>query len=669
MLSRNMRAPLRFTAWLVFWLVAALLPAHAESKVALVISNQGYKLASARLGYAHQNGDVVKAALEQSGYQVTVVRDATSAAIRSALADHAQRLRSVGPDARGIVYFAGQVAADAAAGDVILLSTDLAASRSEQLRESGIGLKSVVETLAGSAARQIVVMDGCRGLLAAPRGSSSDRSGCIDPAKVPGFTFILVRKPLSASIIDRLAVRRLETLVARTLAEAIKSGDPKTWPGSLAARVASESRGGQTVTFLDGGDQARPGAIASATAGAAAPKVATEAKRAPAQSTPAQSGSAPAVAGAGETATRGAVTAAADWDVVPVYYGTNRRPETNPQRAVYTADRGSTLELGRALVTVPKSHKVPNVERPWVYKVPFTQIVIWGEPEDPAKHFTLKEVRTLTEADWLRLIADRLGKSRLYDKHALIFIHGFNTTFDHALYRTAQIAYDLKFDGAPFVFSWPSKGELSQVAYNYDRESAEAARTHLKSFIELIATRTGAQRVSIIAHSMGHQVLMPVLDDIKREKPKGVSISEVILAAPDMERSQFASLTRELQGLGRGMTLYASANDVALKAAERYWGAGRAGGVPSNGPVVVPGLDTIDVSNTSTAWFGLNHSTYAERTELIEDIGKLLRSNTREPPPKRVPTLLEATVGSAVYWKYPPRPAGTTSEPGEVKPQ
>ncbi len=42
-------------------------------------------------------------------------------------------------------------------------------------------------------------------------------------------------------------------------------------------------------------------------------------------------------------------------------------------------------------------------------------------------------------------------------------MHGYNTSFDNALYRTAQIAYDLDFDGATFLYSWPSGGARGEL--------------------------------------------------------------------------------------------------------------------------------------------------------------------------------------------------------------
>ena len=54
-----------------------------------------------------------------------------------------------------------------------------------------------------------------------------------------------------------------------------------------------------------------------------------------------------------------------DWDVVPVFFGTDRKRQDQAKRIGFGTDRGRRLEVGRALVTVPKAHQVPNVERPW----------------------------------------------------------------------------------------------------------------------------------------------------------------------------------------------------------------------------------------------------------------------------------------------------------------
>jgi esterase/lipase superfamily enzyme len=275
------------------------------------------------------------------------------------------------------------------------------------------------------------------------------------------------------------------------------------------------------------------------------------------------------------------------------------------------------------------------------------------EKEDPAKHFTLKELVTLSEDDFIKLVRTRLLTSDRYKDHALIFVHGFNTTFDFAVYRAAQLSYDLKFDGASFVYSWPSRGEISPTAYSYDRESAEQAEPHLRKFVELVAARSGAKSVSLIAHSLGNKLLLNVLRDLRRTAPVGVKISQVILAAPDVDRDGFEFLARNIRGVSSGVTMYAASNDRALEVSREFWGGiPRAGDVPTAGPVVVEGVDTIDVTATSTEIFSLNHSGYAEKSALLNDIELLLKTGER-PPEKRIPILERIKTNNGDYWRYP----------------
>lgn len=343
----------------------------------------------------------------------------------------------------------------------------------------------------------------------------------------------------------------------------------------------------------------------------------------------------------------------AAWDVVPVFYGTDRARSSDVQQVEYDSDRGKRLQLGHLLVTVPKSHQVPEIERPWVYHLPFTNIVIWSEAEDPKKHFTIKEIREVGQLEFLELVRKRLMESTNYKDHALVFVHGFNTSFEFAIYRTAQMAYDLKFDGAPFAYSWPSKGQIGVQDYSYDRESAGAAEPYFREFLEIVARETGATSVSIIAHSMGNQLLMPVLRDLRRSAPEGVRISQVILAAPDVDRDAFEFLASEIQGISGGVTLLAASNDRALTASRQFWGGvPRAGDVPADGPIVVPGIDTIDVTAINTDMFSLNHSGYAEKTELLNDIQLLIQTGER-PPEKRIPILEKIMTAKGAFWRYP----------------
>ena len=302
------------------------------------------------------------------------------------------------------------------------------------------------------------------------------------------------------------------------------------------------------------------------------------------------------------------------------------------------------------MVTVPKKHDIGNIERPW--KLVVLGIEVYAEKQDPKKHFTLFSVDALNKEDFLAKVRDRLGLSKNFKDHAFLFVHGYNVSFDAALYRTAQMAYDIGFDGVPFVYSWPSRGSVEK--YEEDQNSSEASQPYLKEFINLVINRSKVKNIHIIAHSMGNLPLMRTLKDIKLSAEatrRGVKINQIILAAPDIDRDIFINLARQIKGLSKGITLYASSNDRAMFASRQYSNNPRAGDVPANGPVIVKGVDTIDVSNISTAILALNHSEYAEKSQLLEDIGKLIKKGLR-PPPKRFPAFEAISTNTGTYWKY-----------------
>jgi|GEM_PF-493425 esterase/lipase superfamily enzyme len=423
------------------------------------------------------------------------------------------------------------------------------------------------------------------------------------------------------------------------------------------ARRAAEEMEARRKVAIEGAAQAKkvqaappapkpPAAVNAAPPPGAAPEAGPDlAKKsggggAPAPSAPSAAPPAPPAAASEEQK---------DWDLVPVFYGTDRAVEPNAQRLMFGSDRGRRLQLGQALVTVPKVHQVPQVERPWALRIPYFDVTIYEQKEDPKQHFTIKEIKALTKEQLLALVKARLKPSLRFKDQALVFVHGYNTSFDNALYRTAQIAYDLEFDGAAFLYSWPSGGGVA--SYTYDRESAQASEPYLRQFLDMVVKETGAKSVSIIAHSMGNQPLMDVLRDMKSAAPPGVAISQVILAAPDVDADNFTNLAQAIKGFAKGVTLYASANDRALLISRNFWGNYRAGDVPAAGPLVLPGVDSIDVTAASTDAFAINHSGYAENNKLLQDIGKLILNGLR-PPDLRLSNLKKVSTDRGDYWRF-----------------
>ena len=317
--------------------------------------------------------------------------------------------------------------------------------------------------------------------------------------------------------------------------------------------------------------------------------------------------------------------------VTPVFYATDRAVDGaalptrsgEPPRLDYSAERAGKLTFGRANVSMSRV----------------------GSTESGAQE--VSEIKTLEHDEMLGAAVMQLSRARRNKDQALVFVHGFNTTFDTALYRAAGIAHEMKFDGAVFLYSWPSAGHV--VRYAYDAESAGLAAPYLSSFLKMVTGETGAKSVTIVAHGLGAAPLLEALVAMKSELPGGVAINDVILAAPDLSRETFAARVRQLTGVAGRITLFAAASDRALNISRRYVGGmPRAGDVPEGGPMVLDGVETVDLTAVGTGAIGGLGSAQPAGSALVEGIAARVGGTDRA----RRPELESVATPKGAYWRY-----------------
>jgi len=309
-------------------------------------------------------------------------------------------------------------------------------------------------------------------------------------------------------------------------------------------------------------------------------------------------------------------------------------PGTQPERA-YGNERGE-LEMGTCEVSIPKRHEVGEIERPSVFRFEFE--------EDPRRHVVLLDVEAQSADTFFADLRARVEAS--HKKEAFVFVHGFNVTFEAAAQRTAQLAYDLKFEGAPIFFSWPSQGGLLQ--YSVDETNVVWAVPHLKEFLTGVARRSGAQAVHLIAHSMGNRALTSALQLLSYElKDEPPMFREVVLTAPDIDAEVFRrDIAPAIVSTADRVTLYASSNDEALKLSKTIHGYRRAGD-SGDQLLIIPGVDTIDVSTVDTSLLG--HDYYGSNCTVIADMLDLV--NESKPPQLRR-WLEPMQLGEMIYWVF-----------------
>ncbi len=341
---------------------------------------------------------------------------------------------------------------------------------------------------------------------------------------------------------------------------------------------------------------------------------------------------------------------------VEVFYGTDRELRRDkpleerfgPMRMRMQGEDEGLLHLGVCKVSVPRDHRMGEIERPSIWKLDF-------EP-DPRKHMVLLGLEELGPNGFYGRLQGTLGKS--VAKEMLVFVHGYNVNFHDAVLRTAQLAYDLGVDGAPVLYSWPSQASLS--GYTQDEDSVRATVFSLAPFLRNLATRSGARSIYLVAHSMGNRALTDALDRIAmamrgNDQPL---FKEILLTAPDVNAQVFANLAKSFRRAGKRVTLYASSKDGALKASKKVHGWARAGETEPE-VLVLSGIDTVDVSQVDTSLLG--HSYFGDNCSVIADMQRLMRDG--KAPHERSPLTKKEKGPGLAYWVFPagaacPRPPG-----------
>jgi esterase/lipase superfamily enzyme len=330
-------------------------------------------------------------------------------------------------------------------------------------------------------------------------------------------------------------------------------------------------------------------------------------------------------------------TAAIRWDAPGecrpgAYYG--GFPADNP------GDGSEGLEVGTLKVTFPPGHQAGKIERP------FQVFSVSLRDENPDRDVVISELRSYADAAaWAR---DLRATGR---DQAFVYVHGFQTSFDQAARRAAQLAYDLDFDleadfrGVPMLFSWPSRGALDAYGVDYDVsfESIDA----FNRFLDLVKKEAGIRRVHVIAHSMGNRVVTEALY-ARGEDPEPL-VDQLVLAAPDVWASRFKNrFLRRLPKLASRVTLYVSDRDRALIASSRIRSdEPRAGQVAGGLLEASRGVERFDAINASALESDfLGHGYYANHGSMLGDIYCLLKG----APPQGRPLL--AAAGTA--WQFRP---------------
>ena len=277
------------------------------------------------------------------------------------------------------------------------------------------------------------------------------------------------------------------------------------------------------------------------------------------------------------------------------------------------------VHYGRCTVAIPQSHKIGDTGSSfWKRLLSFTD-----------DRLSLAETLTLERSAFWSGLAEQLRAAEPDARHVVVFLHGYNVSFEEAAIRAAQLGYDLSIEGAMAFYSWPSRGSVE--GYFADESTVQASAKYVTRFLEEISDLAEAEKVHVIAHSMGNRAALEAVREIvaRAEARARIPFSQFILAAPDVDAEYFLQFAEAYRRVASRTTMYVSDHDQAVRASRfLHGGEPRVGLSP---PLqIVAGIDTVYAGEVDQSLLG--HGYVAAAWQLLNDMHQMIHLDAE---PKR----------------------------------
>ncbi len=266
-------------------------------------------------------------------------------------------------------------------------------------------------------------------------------------------------------------------------------------------------------------------------------------------------------------------------------------------------------------------------------------------------------------------------------KEVVLYVHGYHNTFADAAATMGELCHFLGREFVCGIYTWPAGGSRGILfGYNVDYESSVYATEHLRKTIRTIAQTPGLERIHLLAHSRGTDVLVTALSDLNYEAyiqqsnlGQRFKVGNVVLMAPDIDLDVFAAkLFKALSDPdtpygsapnprmviertpGFRMTIYISPDDKALAASGWMFGSlariGRFDTATLTPEQIeqlrmVGTIDVIQVRGTGD-FFG--HGYFTSNPKASADLVAMLRYGLRPNEPGRPLEEIERP-----FWRLP----------------
>lgn len=254
-----------------------------------------------------------------------------------------------------------------------------------------------------------------------------------------------------------------------------------------------------------------------------------------------------------------------------VFYATTRANEGNSFKPNYAAKRnldigGGSLDFGAAQIERPNSAAFLPASGN------FQQFKLNMETSD--REWQAAPIRRFDRLS----LPDFLVKVKNWRGPIMVFIHGYDESFDKSLKDAAMIAYqfDLRSDVAvlPICFSWPSLN--SKAEYAADEANLEWSTAAFFEFLDTIkAAKDPASPLDMVAHSMGNR---PVIQYCIQHRNDTPSFRNIILSGADVDYHMAESRKSDIESAAdRSVTIIVSDRDAPLITSQLLHGQPRLG--------------------------------------------------------------------------------------------
>ncbi len=208
-------------------------------------------------------------------------------------------------------------------------------------------------------------------------------------------------------------------------------------------------------------------------------------------------------------------------------------------------------------------------------------------------------------------------------RDVLIYVHGYNQTFEMAALDAARLSDSVKFRGETMMFSWPSRAKL--LDYGYDRESAMWSRDALQRVLDDVMASPGVGHIHIVAHSIGTMLTMEALRQLatRHDDAAAEKIGSIVFASPDIDMDVFKSSVERVGPITSSkITVITATNDRALAVSGLLAGGISRVGAAEKAQLEGLGLRVIDASENG--WGIINHDLFLSNAKVRQVIRNVI---------------------------------------------